>query len=221
MERFINVHPYKEAMQTEIEMSCHANECRSKLAEAVGKRYVHEQSLRNVFITSSGVYVNAIAQRQVPFDFMIAMTEQGLKQDIYTRKDIEGIEVAIKEGNTPALGRYVQQAVNILAPLERANRDYFAQKDRLEITTDRKQTITKPITAAIICMDDITTREARHIYAAADRKISIDTVGKYINEQFAEIPMTIGLAKESFAEAYEQIRTYIPQTIDVILNNMM
>lgn len=205
-------------MHNSLEMSCHANECRSKLAEAIAKDYIEKHKL-DVTISSSGVYVDAIRQRKVPFAFMVAMAEQGLQKDIYSPQEIQTMEKAITEKDLPTLGKYVQKTVNLLVPEERAHRDYFAKKEGLTLSSGKQQTIVRPKTTAIICMDNLTKEEATNIYATENRKISIDVVGKYINALSAEIPTTTRLTKKEFEHVFERIKTYVPQTIETILNN--
>jgi len=205
-------------MAIKLEMVCHANECRSKLAEAIANKYVQEHNINDIQISSSGIYVDAIKQRKVPLDFIIHTVYKGINNGIYSPKELQEIEEAISKDTVPILGEYAERAAKTLSIEERKNRDHHVHKNRLVLTNTANQTIITSDLIAIVCMDDYVKAGVFKIYSCIDSKPSIDTLGNYIGASPAEIPHTLGISKKEFAELYERMQDYVPRTIEKFLN---
>jgi len=200
-----------------LEMVCHANECRSKLAEAIANKYIQENNIQNILISSSGIYVDAIKQRKAPLDFLIQTVYKGIGNRIYTPEEIKEIEEAMLKGILPVLGEYAEKAAKMLMNRERQNRDYHARKNGLLIEGPSIQTIMRPDLTAIVCMDEYVKNGVSKIYSGTELRPQIDVLGNYISTTPVEIPHTLGVSDKEFAVLFQRMKEYIPRIIETFL----
>ena len=210
-----------------IEFVCTANHGRSPVAELIAQNYLQSLGAAGAYqAISSGSLVDDINAGNVSPGYMKIIVEQALgRGDVYRQTDARLAETAVKEGNESALKHYYDQAVGHFEAAEHSWREdairHFGIEGKLK--QGREQTIARPDAVAVLPMADRNTAQVQKIYETSGYRGKhqpiIESIAPFVTgKQDASVPDAFGKTKKDYFDIIEQLREYVPRSIDMIMD---
>lgn len=204
-----------------IELVCTGNRGRSPVAELIARNYLRKIDADEYEASSSGTLVDKIKQEELPMAFMIKLIDIARSRgDVYTSIELQGIDSAIKDGNTRAITQYYKKADYMFGEEEKRDRQEVLPLLGIEGTlkSEQEQTIQRPDTIAVLSMARTNNQQVECIYASSAHKPVIDVLSRYAtNNQNAEIPNAYGLGRKAYIQAVEVLVEQVPLAVERLL----
>ncbi len=204
-----------------IEMVCTGNRGRSPVAELIANNYLAEIGATDRYkAISSGASVDVIGKGEFPIKELKPLINVGLERDLYNSEEIEEIEKALEQENENVIRQYGTRIANQFGQEEIESRTETLPLLGIKgnVKTTSEQTIARPDTAAVLCVDKKNYDLIKYIYEGSGYNPIINVLSRYATgNPDAEVKNAFGLGKEVYKQRIEQLVREVPLAVDKIV----
>lgn len=204
-----------------IEMICTGNRGRSPVAELIARNHLKSVGAYGDYDSiSSGTLVDTIESGDYTMESMKPIIDIALQRPLYSPDEIKELEEALRQGNTPVVRRYFDNALGLFDREEVENRAEVLPLLGIqgEIKSTRYQTVARPDTVAVFPIDRKNYSIVKELYEKSDYSPVVDVLSKYATgNPDAELKNTFGKGKEVYRKGVEQMLEEVPIAVNRVI----
>ena len=212
-----------------IEIVCEGNFSRSKIVEAVGSQYIKELGLSEQYkMISSGINVGMSPKERIatiPISSMQQYIDLGKQRGIYSDKEVNSIDEALRNKDRANLKSYFLKSARIFEKEEIENKEEILVSFKInkKLKTAKTQTIPRKDVIAVLSTDKEINKIVEKLYEEVDYNPIIDVLGIFATgDSDAEIidgGISMYGSKEVYSNIVRKSKEYIPLAINKIIDS--
>src|SRR3989344_8155634 len=204
-----------------IEMVCTGNQGRSPVAELIARNHLKSIGAYGDYDSiSSGTLVDTIESGNHTMGSMRLVIDIAAQRSLYSPEETRELEDALRQGNTPVVRKYFDNAIGLFDKEEVENRAEILPLLGIqgEVKTTRNQTVARPDTIAVFSIDKRNYTIVEGLYENSSYSPVIDVLSRYATgNPDAELKNTFGKGKEAYRKGVEQML----EEVSVVVNRVI